>query len=62
LALLERKGPQRCAHTSRKLAERKLYIQETESAHGHMSAEELEYVRLSAAEKLNRYDHKKGLK
>ena len=47
---------------SRKLAERKLYIQEHPRAHARMNAEELEYVAFSAAERLNRYQHKKRVK
>lgn len=47
---------------SRKLAERKLYIQEHPRAHARMNAEELEYVAFSAAERLNRYKHKERVK
>lgn len=47
---------------SRKLAERKLYIQEHPRAHARMNAEELEYVTSSAAERLNLYQQKKRVK
>jgi len=47
---------------SRKLAERKLYIQEHPRAHARMSGEELEYITSSAAERLNRYHHKERVK
>jgi uncharacterized protein (UPF0261 family) len=47
---------------SRKLAERKLYIQEHPRAHARMNAEELEYVTSSAAERLNLYKHKERVK
>ena len=47
---------------SRKLAERKLYIQEHPRAHARMNAKELEYVASSAAERLNRYQHKERVK
>lgn len=47
---------------SRKLAERKLYIQEHPRAHARMNAEELKYVASSAAERLNLYKHKERVK
>ena len=47
---------------SRKLAERKLYIQEHPRAHARMIAEELEYVATSTAERLNLYKYKKRVK
>lgn len=47
---------------TRKLAERKLYIQEHPRAHARMNAEELEYVASSVAERLNRYQQKKRVK
>ena len=47
---------------SRKLSERKLYIQEHPRAHARMNAEELEYVTSSAAERLNLYQKKERVK
>jgi uncharacterized protein (UPF0261 family) len=47
---------------SRRLAERKLYIQEHPRAHARMIAEELEYVATTTAERLNLYRHKKRVK
>ncbi len=47
---------------SRKLAERKLYIQEHPRAHARMIAEELEYVATSVAERLNLYKKKERVK
>ena len=47
---------------SRKLAERKLYIQEHPRAHARMNAEELAYVASAAAERLNRYRNKERVK
>lgn len=47
---------------SRKLAERKLYIQEHPRAHARMNAEELEHVAFSAAERLNLYKNKDRVK
>ncbi len=47
---------------SRKLAERKLHVQERARAHARMNAEELEYVTSSAAERLNCYQHKERVK
>jgi uncharacterized protein (UPF0261 family) len=47
---------------SRKLAERKLYIQEHPRAHARMNGEELEYITSSAAERLNLYQHKERVK
>lgn len=46
----------------RKLAERKLYIQEHPRAHARMNGEELEYVAMSVAERLNRYKNKERVK
>jgi uncharacterized protein (UPF0261 family) len=59
---LERKDKGDPLWESRKLAERKLYIQEHPRAHARMSAEELEYVTSSAAERLNCYQHKERVK
>jgi uncharacterized protein (UPF0261 family) len=47
---------------SRKLAERKLYIQEHPRAHARMIAEELEYITSSVAERLNHYKKKERVK
>ncbi|MFC1494480.1 Tm-1-like ATP-binding domain-containing protein [Thermodesulfobacteriota bacterium] len=47
---------------SRKLAERKLYIQEHPRAHARMNAEELEHVAFSVAERLNLYMNKERVK
>jgi uncharacterized protein (UPF0261 family) len=47
---------------SRKLVERKLYIQEHPRVQARMSAEEMEYIASSAAERLNRYHHKERVK
>ena len=59
---LERKDRSDELWESRKLAERKLYIQEHPRAHARMNAEELEYVTSSAAERLNLYQQKKRVK
>jgi uncharacterized protein (UPF0261 family) len=59
---VERKDRNDPLWESRKLAERKLYIQEHPRAHARMSAEELEYVTSSAGERLNRYQHKERVK
>lgn len=47
---------------SRRLSERKLYIQEHPRAHARMNAEELAYVTAEAAKRLNHYRHKKRVK
>ena len=47
---------------SRKLAERKLYIQEHPRAHARMLADELVQITSAAAERLNRYRHKERVK
>ena len=47
---------------SRKLTERKLYVQEHPRVQARMSAEEMEYIASAAAEKLNRYSHKARVK
>jgi len=59
---MERKDKGDPLWESRKLAERKLYIQEHPRAHARMSGEELEYVTSSAAERLNCYQHKERVK
>jgi uncharacterized protein (UPF0261 family) len=48
--------------TSRKLAERKLYVQEPPRVQARMSPEETEYVAVSVAEKLNQYHGKSRVK
>lgn len=47
---------------SRKLAQRKLYVQEHPRAHARMIAEELEYITAKAAERLNLYRNRKRVK
>ena len=59
---LERKDHGDTLWESRKLAERKLYVQEHARAHARMSAEELEYITSAAAERLNCYHHKERVK
>jgi uncharacterized protein (UPF0261 family) len=59
---MERKDRNDSLWVSRKLAERKLYVQESPRVQARMSAEEMEYIATSAAERLNEYDHKKRVK
>jgi uncharacterized protein (UPF0261 family) len=59
---IERKDNGDTLWESRKLADRKLSVQEHARAHARMNAEELEYVTSSAAERLNRYHHKERVK
>ncbi|MBN1566904.1 MAG: Tm-1-like ATP-binding domain-containing protein [Acidobacteria bacterium] len=59
---LERKDTNDPVWVSRKLAERKLYIQEPPRVQARMSAGELEYIATAAAEKLNGYINKKRVK
>jgi uncharacterized protein (UPF0261 family) len=59
---LERKDRKDKLWESRKLAERKLYIQEHPRVQARMSAEEMEYIASSAAERLNRYYRKERVK
>jgi uncharacterized protein (UPF0261 family) len=59
---IERKDRSDALWKSRKLAERKLFVQEHPRVQARMSAEEMEYVASAAAEKLNRYDHKARVK
>jgi uncharacterized protein (UPF0261 family) len=59
---IERKDRNDALWTSRKLAERKLYIQEHPRAHARMNAEELEYVTFETAERLNRFERKARVK
>ena len=47
---------------SRKLAERKLFVQEHPRAQARMSGEEMETIASVAAERLNRYNHKARVK
>jgi uncharacterized protein (UPF0261 family) len=48
--------------TSRKLAERKLYLQDAHRVQARMSPEETEYVAVAAAGKLNQYQHRARVK
>jgi uncharacterized protein (UPF0261 family) len=59
---IERKDSNDPLWESRKLAERKLVIQEHPRAHARMNAAELEYVTSSVAERLNRYHYKERVK
>ncbi len=59
---LERKDSNDPLWTSRKLAERKLYIQDPPRVQARMSPEEAEYVANAAAEKLNRFQGKARVK
>jgi uncharacterized protein (UPF0261 family) len=59
---IERKDRNDALWTSRKLADRKLYVQEHPRAQARMNAEELEYVTSAAAERLNGYEHKERVK
>jgi uncharacterized protein (UPF0261 family) len=59
---VERKDSGDPLWVSRKLAERKLYIQEHPRAHARMIAEELAYIASAAAERLNLYQHKERVK
>jgi uncharacterized protein (UPF0261 family) len=59
---LERKDHNDALWESRKLAERQLYIQEHPRVQARLSAEEMEYVSISAAERLNSYRHKERVK
>jgi uncharacterized protein (UPF0261 family) len=59
---LERKDRNDPLWTSRKLAERKLYVQESPRVQARMSAEEMRYIATAAAERLNTYTHRKRVK
>jgi uncharacterized protein (UPF0261 family) len=59
---LERRDGNDALWTSRKLADRKLFIQEHPRVQARLSAEEMEYIASSAAEKLNRYTKKSRVK
>ena len=59
---IERKDKADPLWTSRKLAERKLYVQESPRVQARMSAEEMSFIATAAAERLNGYTHKKRVK
>ena len=59
---LERKDSNDPLWTSRKLANRKLYIQEAPRVQARMNADEMEFIAAAAAEKLNQYIRKKRVK
>jgi uncharacterized protein (UPF0261 family) len=59
---LERRDRNDSLWTTRKLAERKLVIQDPPRVQARTSAEEMHYVAIQAAEKLNRYDLKQRVK
>ncbi|HTY64107.1 MAG TPA: Tm-1-like ATP-binding domain-containing protein [Acidobacteriota bacterium] len=59
---IERRGKNDPLWTSRKLADRKLYIQESPRVQARMSAEEMASIAAAAAECLNGYRHKKRVK
>lgn len=59
---IERKDRNDPLWTSRKLAERKLYVQDPTRVQARMSPEETEYVAVAAAEQLNQYRGKARVK
>jgi uncharacterized protein (UPF0261 family) len=59
---LERRDKNDPLWESRRLAERKLYVQEPPRVQARTSAEEMEYVAVAAADRLNRYQHKARVK
>lgn len=59
---IERKNGNDPLWTSRKLAERKLYLQDSYRVQARMNPEEAEYVGLSAADRLNQYIDKERVK
>jgi uncharacterized protein (UPF0261 family) len=59
---IERKDRNDPLWTSRKLAERKLYLQDAHRVQARMNPAETEYVAKEAAEKLNRYQNKTRVK
>jgi uncharacterized protein (UPF0261 family) len=59
---IQRKDANDPLWTSRKLAERKLYLQDAHRVQARMSPGETEYVAISAAEKLNQYQAKTRVK
>jgi uncharacterized protein (UPF0261 family) len=59
---IERRDRDDALWTSRKLADRKLFIQEHPRVQARLSAEEMETIAYAAAEKLNCYDKKSRVK
>jgi uncharacterized protein (UPF0261 family) len=59
---IERRNRQDALWSSRKLADRKLYIQEHPRVQARMNAEEMEYIASAAAVRLNRYERKTRVK
>jgi uncharacterized protein (UPF0261 family) len=59
---IERKDRNDALWVSRKLVDRKLYIQEAPRVQARMSTEEMEYIAAAAAEKLNGYENKARVK
>jgi len=59
---IERKDRDDPLWTSRRLAERKLYVQDPHRVQARMSPEETEFVAIAAAERLNQYQGKERLK
>lgn len=59
---IDRKDKNDPLWTSRKLADRKLYIQEYPRAQARMLADEMEFIAAAAAERLNAYHHKRRVK
>ena len=59
---MERKDRNDPLWTSRRLAERKLYVQDSARVQARMNAQETEYVAAAAVEKLNRYQNKHRVK
>jgi uncharacterized protein (UPF0261 family) len=59
---IERKDRNDSLWSSRKLAERKLFVQEHPRVQARMNAEESEYVASAVAERLNRYENKARVK
>jgi uncharacterized protein (UPF0261 family) len=59
---IERRDRDDALWTSRKLADRKLFIQEHPRVQARLSAEEMEYIASAASEKLNCYDNKSRVK
>ncbi len=59
---LERKDRNDPLWESRKLSNRKLYIQEHPRVQARMNADEMEFIATEAAHSLNRYQHKKRIK
>ncbi len=59
---IERKDKNDALWTSRKLAERKLYLQDAFRVQARMNRDEMKEVAIAAAEQLNRYPHKARVK